>query len=126
MLSGVGCCLESADVPDDLFAGIPVTERATAIEWYERLFGRPPSFLPNEAEAVWELGKHQYVFIEVRPEHAGHARHLLFVSDLEALVTEIAGRGIRPAKSETYENGVRKASYHDPDGNQFEFGAAPT
>ncbi len=39
----------------DLFAGIPVSEYAAAVEWYERLLGSPPSFLPNDIEAVWEL-----------------------------------------------------------------------
>ena len=49
--------LESADKPMDLFAGIPVTSYAVAVEWYERLFGAPPSFLPTEIEAVWELAE---------------------------------------------------------------------
>jgi predicted enzyme related to lactoylglutathione lyase len=109
-------------MPTDLFAGIPVTDRTAAIEWYEKLFGRPPSFLPNENEAVWELGEHRYVFIDRRPEHAGHTRHLLFVDDLDALAGQIAERGLTPAQRETYSNGVRKATYRDPDGNQFEFG----
>jgi hypothetical protein len=55
----------------DLFAGIPVSDYAGAAEWYERLFGRPPSFIPNETEAVWELAEHRYIYIEHRPEHAG-------------------------------------------------------
>lgn len=106
----------------DLFAGIAVTDRAAAIAWYERLFGRPPSFLPNDSEAVWELGENRYVFIEVRPEHAGHARHLVFVDDVEALVLQIADRGLEPVERETMANGVRKVSYEDSDGNRFEFG----
>ncbi|HKC20391.1 MAG TPA: VOC family protein [Candidatus Dormibacteraeota bacterium] len=108
----------------DLFAGIPVTDKAAAVEWYERLFGRPPSFLPNEAEAVWEVGDHRYVFVEVRPAHAGHVRHLLFVEDFEALVGQIAKRGLEPIERETLSNGVRKASYRDPDGNRFELGGS--
>ena len=63
-------------MPVDLFAGIPVTDYAAALAWYERLFGSPPSFVPNDTEAVWELAEHRYVFVEQRPEHAGHARHL--------------------------------------------------
>jgi catechol 2,3-dioxygenase-like lactoylglutathione lyase family enzyme len=109
----------------DLFAEIPVTDFAAALEWYERLFGSPPSFLPNETEAVWELGEHRHVFIEKKPEHAGHARHLVFVDDLDALVARIAARGLNPAGQETYSNGVRKVAYFDPDGNKFEFGGAP-
>lgn len=109
----------------DLFAGIPVTNYAAALEWYERLFGAPPSFLPTDIEAVWELAEHRYVFIEQRPKHAGHTRHLVFVDDLEALVAGIAERGLTPVQRETYSNGIRKAAYRDLDGNQFEFGGAP-
>jgi len=112
-------------MPIDLFAGIPVTDYAAALEWYERLFGSPPSFFPNDIEAVWELAEHRFVFIELQPEHAGHARHLVFVEDLDARVAQIAQRGLAPAQRETYSNGVCKAAYRDPDGNEFGFGGAP-
>ncbi len=111
-------------MPIDLFAGIPVADYAGALAWYERLFGSAPAFLPTETEAVWELAEHRYVFVELQPEHAGHARHLLFVDDLEARVTQIADRGLSPAEQQTYPNGVRKAAYRDPDGNEFGFGGA--
>jgi catechol 2,3-dioxygenase-like lactoylglutathione lyase family enzyme len=111
-------------MPIDLFAGIPVADYAAARAWYERLFGSPPSFLPNDVEAVWELAEHRFVFIEQRPERAGHARHLVFVDDLDARVAQIAERGLAPAGRETYANGVRKVAYRDPDGNEFGFGGA--
>jgi hypothetical protein len=109
----------------DLFAGIPVGDYERALAWYERLLRSGPSFLPNATEAVWELAEHRFVFIEVRPEHAGHAMHTLIVDDLEALVSEIAERGIEPAQRETYANGVRKVTYRDPDGNEIGFGGVP-
>lgn len=112
-------------MPIDLFAGIPVTDYAAALAWYERLFGSPPSFVPNASEAVWELAEHRFAFIEQRPEHAGHARHLVFVEDLDALVAQIAERGLAAAEQETYANGVRKVTYRDPDGNEFGYGGAP-
>jgi hypothetical protein len=37
----------------------------------------------------------------------------------------VADRGLEPTKRETYPNGVRKAKYQDPDGNEIEFGGAP-
>jgi catechol 2,3-dioxygenase-like lactoylglutathione lyase family enzyme len=109
----------------DLFAGIPVSDYARALAWYERLLGSGPSFLPNDTEAVWELAEHRYVFIEVRPEHAGHAMHTIFLDDFDARVREMADRGVEPALRETYGNGVRKATYRDPDGNEIGFGGAP-
>lgn len=41
----------------DLFAGIPVKDYKTALAWYERLFGCPPAFLPNDTEAVWVVAE---------------------------------------------------------------------
>jgi predicted enzyme related to lactoylglutathione lyase len=109
----------------DLFAGIPVRDRAVATTWYDRLFGAPPAFLPNDAEAVWEIAEHRYVYVKQSPEHAGHAVHLVFLSDFDARIAQIAERGLGPAVVETLDNGVRKATFRDPDGNEFGFGGGP-
>jgi len=45
----------------DLFAGIPVSDQDRALDWYGRLSGSGPAFLPNDVEAVWEVGEHRYV-----------------------------------------------------------------
>jgi predicted enzyme related to lactoylglutathione lyase len=107
----------------DLFAGIPVTDYAAALSWYQRLFGQP-SFVPNDTEAVWEVAEHRYVYIVQEPQRAGNALVLSFVDDLEDRVAEIAGRGIEPAKRETYASGATKVIYRDADGNEISFGAA--
>ena len=109
----------------DLFAGIPVRDYTAALAFYERLFGAPPSFLPNDTEAVWELADHRYVYIDVRPEHAGHAMHTVFIGDFDARLSQIGERGLEPADCETYANGVRKVTFRDPDGNEIGFGGAP-
>ncbi|MET8685287.1 VOC family protein [Streptomyces sp. NPDC004732] len=109
----------------DLFCGIPVSDYASALTWYERLLGGPPAFYPNDVEAVWELAEHRYLYIEHLPEHAGHARHTLFVGDFDERVAQIADRGLAPAQRDTYANGVRKTTYRDPDGNEIGFGGAP-
>ncbi|HEY2508661.1 MAG TPA: VOC family protein [Streptosporangiaceae bacterium] len=106
----------------DLFAGIPVTDYAAALPWYERLFGGRPSFLPNDVEAVWELAEHRYVYIVQRPERAGRALVLSFVDDLEDRVAQIARRGIEPAHRETPTSGMTKVTYRDAEGNEISFG----
>lgn len=109
----------------DLFAGIPVTDFATALTWYERFFGGEPAFFPHDTEAVWEVGEHRYMYIVQSPEHAGHAMHTLFLEDFESRVAQITERGLEPAKQETYGNGVRKTTYVDPDGNEIGLGGGP-
>ena len=109
----------------DLFAGIPVTDYAAALPWYERLFGGHPSFLPNDTEAVWEVAEHRYIYIVQQPERAGNALVLSFVDDLDDRVATIAGRGVEPARRETYASGVTKVTYRDADGNEISLGGGP-
>ena len=109
----------------DLFAGVPVRDLTAAAAWYEQLLGEPPSFRPNETEAVWELAEHRFLYIEVLPDRAGHALHTVFVGNLDERVAGISGRGLEPALRETYDNGVRKVTYRDPDGNEIGLGGGP-
>lgn len=108
----------------DLYAGVPVTDLPGAVAWYEALFGAPPD-VADDNEAVWDLAEHRSVFIERAPDHAGHARHSIFVDDLDAWVAGVAGRGLVPVERHQYPNGVRKANFRDPDGNEIGFGGAP-
>jgi hypothetical protein len=110
----------------DLFAGICVKDHEAARPWYERLLGSEPTFLAHETEAVWELAEHRWIFVVENADRAGYAEHTIFVDDLDSLVSEIASRGISPADSETYSNGVRKVIYRDADGNEIGFGGAPS
>ena len=96
-----------------------------ALVYYQRLLGPEPAFFPNATEAVWELAEHRYLYIEQLPERAGHALHTVFVGDLDERVEGISRRGIEPSSQETYENGVRKVIYRDPDGNEIGFGGSP-
>ncbi|MEU6138713.1 VOC family protein [Nocardioides sp. NPDC047086] len=108
----------------DLFAGIPVTSITDAVPWYEKLLGEA-AFHPNEVEVVFEAAEHRYVYIEQKPDIAGHGFVTLFVDDLDARLVTLADRGLRPASEETYENGVRKIVFRDPDGNEIGIGGGP-
>lgn len=109
----------------ELFAGIPVVDYAAALPWYERFFGREPSFFPNDIEAVWEVAEQRYVYIIQDPERAGNALVFWFVDDIDTEVAAISGRGIEPAKRETFEGGVTKVTYRDDDGNELSIGGTP-
>lgn len=109
----------------DLFAGTYVSDLEAAITWYARLLGNDEAFKPNDIEAVWELAEHRYLYVELAPEHAGHSHHTIFLESFDAFVDGITSRGIEPATRETYDNGVRKHTYRDPDGNEIGFGGGP-
>jgi hypothetical protein len=108
-----------------LFAGLRVRNFEAARPWYEQLFGEP-SFLPHDTEAVWTLADDRSVYIVEHPEGAGQSVVTLFLEeDFEERVAAIAARGLEPSERLTYSNGVRKAHYHDPDGNEVAFGGPP-
>ena len=107
-----------------LFAGLRVRDLEAARPWYERLFGEP-SFFPNETEAVWTLAEGRSVYVVEAPDGAGSSVVTLFLDDLDSHVGAVASRGLEPDERVTYSNGVRKALYRDPDGNELGFGGAP-
>ncbi len=109
----------------DLFARVAVSDLPRAADWFDRFFGDVGSFAPNDTERVWTVAEHLHVYAELRPGDAGHAAVTLFVGDYDGFVAAVAGRGIHPVHHETYGNGVRKAVYRDPDGNEIGVGGAP-
>ena len=109
----------------DVFAGVAVSDLPCAVSWFDRLLGDVESFEPNDIERVWTLGEHCHVYAELLPEHAGHSIVTLFVSDFDAFLGAASERGIQPESRETYDNGVRKAIYRDPDGNEVGVGGPP-
>jgi catechol 2,3-dioxygenase-like lactoylglutathione lyase family enzyme len=107
-----------------LFAGLRVREFQAARAWYERLLGEP-TFFPHATEVVWTLADDRSVYIVEHADGAGNSVVTVLVDDLDAHVAEIAARGLEPDERVTYSNGVRKALYRDPDGNEVGFGGVP-
>jgi hypothetical protein len=83
------------------------------------------SFDPNGRERVWTLAEHRHVYAVLEPEHAGSGLVTLFVDDLDAFVDAATARGVEPSARESYDNGVRKVTYRDPDGNEIGIGGGP-
>ncbi len=107
-----------------LFAGLRARDFQASLPWYERLLGEPTRF-PLETEAVWTLADDGSVYVVEHPAAPGNGVLLIFVDDLDAQVAAIAERGLEPDERLTLSNGVRKAIYRDPDGNELAFGGAP-
>jgi hypothetical protein len=106
-----------------LFAGLRVRDLKLSQPWYERLLGEPFSF-PLETEAVWLLAEGRAVYV-VEHESAGASVVTIMVDDLDRHIATVASRGLEPDQRETLSNGVRKAVYRDPDGNEVAFGDVP-
>jgi catechol 2,3-dioxygenase-like lactoylglutathione lyase family enzyme len=107
-----------------LFAGLRVRNFQAARPWYERLLGEP-TFFPHATEAVWTLAGDRSVYVVEHADGAGNSVVTILLDDLDAHLAAIAARGLEPDERETHSNGVRKALYRDPDGNELGFGAVP-
>ena len=110
----------------EVFAGIPVRDFTTAVEWYRRFFGCPPTFFPNDREAVWAIAPHRWLYVIVEPERAGGSIQTIMCDGLEDAIAEISARGIEFSKEETPDADVRKVMYYDPDGNEIGVGRIPS
>ncbi len=104
---------------EHLFAGIPVADRDAAVQWYERLLGRPPDLVPNDREAAWRLTDSGWLCLYADAEPPGPAPHTLLVDDLDRFLAEVAERGILPGPVENIAPAVRQSVIVDPDGNRL-------
>jgi hypothetical protein len=76
-----------------LFAGVPVSDLDTSIDWCTRFFGRPPDSRVGD-EVLWEIDKRAWLFIEPNAAWAGAGRITLAVAGLDALLERLAAQGI--------------------------------
>lgn len=104
-----------------IFAGIPVRDFASALDWYKRFFGAEPAFYPNDVEAVWQLAEDRHVYIIQDAERAGGAVGMIWVDDPVAEAARIAETGLEPVDLEKHDS-VWKYVFHDPDGNETGIG----
>jgi predicted enzyme related to lactoylglutathione lyase len=101
-----------------LFAGVPVSDYASAYQWYERLFGRAPDMVPQEGESVWHVAANASIYVVADEARAGRALLTLAVGDLEEHLAQLAGRTIA---AEIVPGTPRRAVVSDPDGNRITF-----
>lgn len=107
---------------EEVFTGMPVSDLANALRWYERLMGRLPDLVPNDNEGAWQLAEHAWVYVVGDPDRAGKGLLTLLVDDVEAQVAELAQRGLATDAVDTIPGVVSTAEIRDPDGNRITFG----
>ena len=106
-----------------VFAGIAVTDYASAVAWYEKVFGRPPDFVVrDDIESMWRLKDAAWVYIVQDRERAGKSLVTILVANLETHLQELAARGLDGWDVETVPGLYSKATLTDMDGNTVAFG----
>jgi predicted enzyme related to lactoylglutathione lyase len=108
-----------------VFAGIPVSDHEAALEWYERLLGRPPDRIPTDGDAVWALSETGLIYVVRDAPRAGGSLVTLIVDDLDAWIADVSARGITAGEIDTVPGAVRRTAVTDPDGNRITVGEVP-
>ena len=103
------------------FAGLAVAQLDAAIEWYERLLGRPADMVPNDDEVTWELVEGGWIYVVRDPPRAGNALLTLIVDDLDEQIATLAERGIETGEIEEAAGLFRRVALADPAGNRITF-----
>jgi hypothetical protein len=109
----------------EFFAGIPVAEFERALAWYERLWGRPPSFIPEPGEAVWQISDHAWIYVVTDLDRAGNGLITVLVDDLETQIAELTSRGIEVGVVKEMGPSVPGIVVTDAEGNRITFGQPP-
>lgn len=100
---------------------IPVSEFDAALDWYERLLGRPADARPMPGLADWHLTDTAWLQVYRDPDRAGRTALNFAVDDLGAHTTELAGRDITLGDVTRTDKDAALASTVDPDGNTITF-----
>jgi predicted enzyme related to lactoylglutathione lyase len=110
---------------NEVMTGIPVSDFKPAADFYERLLGRAPDFVAIEGrEVLWQVRDVAWIYVVLDQQRAGSALMAWLVDDLDAMLAQLAARGIE-AGEPVREGGGRKATVTDPDGNSIAFVQVP-
>jgi len=113
-------------------ATVVVADIAPAVAFYEGALGLEPAQAIDELVRIYACGDGTLLQVYASPDHVGKATGTVatwIVDDLDAVVAELAGRGLTfeqyAAPIDTDSRGVHDAGYVrlawfcDPDGNTF-------
>jgi predicted enzyme related to lactoylglutathione lyase len=109
----------------EFFAGIPVADFPEALQWYERLWGKRPDFIPEEGEAVWQVTDHGWVYVVTDAERAGNALITILIDDLDEQIARLTERGIEVGPVKEMGPSVPGIVIVDAEGNRISFGQPP-
>jgi predicted enzyme related to lactoylglutathione lyase len=100
-----------------LFAGIAVARFDRAVDWYARFFDRAADVVAHETEVMWRVADNGWLYVLEDAERAGRSLVTIAVTDLDAVVRELAERDISAGPIENVGDAARKAKLLDPDDN---------
>lgn len=103
-----------------MYAVVAVRDLDAALEWYERLLGRPADELPMDGLAQWQLSTGGGMQLLRDSDHAGGSLVTFIVDDLQAEMATLTDRGLTDGAITTGDK-ARFTTITDPEGNVITF-----
>jgi predicted enzyme related to lactoylglutathione lyase len=100
-------------------ASVAVKDLSSAVQWYQRLFGRPPDSEQPEV-AGWQFKQGGWLQIYKNAERAGYGSLTLAVTSLDEQIADLRKRGIDTGRQMITANG-RVVMIKDQEGNSIAF-----
>jgi predicted enzyme related to lactoylglutathione lyase len=105
---------------DNAIASLAVKNLASAVTWYEALFGRTADSTPMPEVAEWKFPRGGWLQVYQLPARAGSGSCTLAVSDIEEVVAHVEKLGIDASQRSSGAQ-VKTLMIVDPDGNHIAF-----
>ena len=99
-------------------AGIAVDDMNEALDFYERLFGRPADARPMGDLAEWKLPGGGWVQVHTDSDRAGASHLTLIVDDIAEELGRLSLHGLKPV-AKSVGDFFKTAKFRDADGNQI-------
>jgi predicted enzyme related to lactoylglutathione lyase len=104
-------------------ASVAVKDIDSAVQWYEKIFGRPADATPMPGVAEWTFVVGGGLQVYVLPERAGSCSCTLTVSDIELEAARLEKLGV--VTGDQMGKQAKVFMVKDPDGNSIAFAQAP-
>jgi predicted enzyme related to lactoylglutathione lyase len=101
-------------------ASVAVKDLAGAVDYYQKLFGRPADSTPMPEVAEWKFERGGWLQVYQLKERAGAGSVTLAVTSVEEQIANLRKIGIDAGKPMISEK-VKVVMIKDPDGNSIAF-----
>lgn len=102
----------------NVLASVAVEDLTAAVEWYEKVLGKPPDSRPMPEVAEWKFERGGWLQVYELPERAGSGSFTLAVSSIDEQLPQLLRLGIDTSQRSSNDK-VKTLMITDPDGNHI-------
>jgi hypothetical protein len=104
-------------------ASLAVSDLNVAVQWYEKVLGKPPDSRPMPAVVEWKFERGGWLQVYKAAARAGRGSVTLAVTSIEDQAAQLTRLGIDTGQRSSGDK-VKTLMITDPDGNSIAFAEA--